>query len=92
MTFKKTPMPILTIALTAIFATAILAPLSISNAYAHGYDGEDVLNAAADNAPVKRFTLIANESHDGTLLPTGDEVFAMTFNGTMPAPVIIYHV
>jgi nitrite reductase (NO-forming) len=81
-------MPILTIALTAIFATAILAPMSISNAYAHGYEGEDVLSAYADNANVKRFTLIADESNSGTLLPTGDAVFTMSFNGTIPAPVI----
>jgi len=72
----------------SIFATTMLTTVSIPNAFAHGYDGEEALAAAANNAYIKRFTLIADESNSGTLLPTGDAVFTMTFNGTMPAPTM----
>lgn len=76
-------------------ATSTLAPISISNAEVefavfggHGYTGAEAFAVYADNAPVKKFTLIADEDDSGTLLPTGDMIHTMTFNGTMPGPVL----
>lgn len=85
MTFQRN---LIQLSILAAVTTAVLVPISIPAAHAHGYSGEEVLSAYADNAPVKRFTLIANESDSGTLLPTGDRVFTMSFNGTIPAPVL----
>jgi len=76
-------------------ATSTLAPISVSNAEVefavfggHGYAGAEAFAAYADDAPVKKFTLIADEDDSGTLLPTGDMIHTMTFNGTMPGPVL----
>jgi len=76
--------------------TSTLAPISISNAEVefavfggHGYAGAEAFAAYADDEPVtKKFTLIADEDDSGTLLPTGDMIHTMTFNGTMPGPVL----
>lgn len=83
------------ILIASVLISSVMIPTSFQNANAqllsvneHGYAGPEALAAHADNAPVKRFTLIADEDESGTILPTGDKVHTMTFNGTIPAPTI----
>ena len=84
------------IAVTAILLTSIITQVPIQDAQVetldftgHGYAGPEIFNAYADDdASVKEFTLIADEDDAGTLLPTGDRIHTMTFNGQMPAPTL----
>jgi len=83
------------IAVTAILLTSIITQVPIQDAQVEnldftgdGYAGPELFKAYAGGAPVKEFTLIADEDDAGTLLPTGDMIHTMTFNGQMPAPTL----
>ncbi|NIP62162.1 MAG: multicopper oxidase domain-containing protein [Nitrosopumilaceae archaeon] len=83
------------ILIASVLISSVMIPTTLQGANAqllsaneHGYAGPEALAAHADNAPVKRFTLIADEDESGTILPTGDKVHTMTFNGSIPAPTL----
>lgn len=49
---------------------------------------DQLTSEAKAQGTLKHFTLIASSDHDQMVLPTGEHVDIMTFNGTSPAPTL----